>query len=322
MKKFTVIIFIFSAFLLFSNTSVFAKEKLKHVGITTIIEHPALNNVVTGFKDALSENGYKSGVNITYDSRNAQGSMSNAVQIAASFIGDKVDLILAVGTPVAKAAAEQTKTIPIVIAAITDPVGAGLVQNPKHPGGNITGTSDMVPVVEQFKLIMDLVPSTKRIGVVYNPGEPNSVIIIDVARKAAKELGIELVEATANRTSDVRSAAASLVGKIDAMYLTTDNTTAAAIEVINDVCNENNIPFISSEKDSLKSGTLAFLGIDYFEVGRAAGSAAIKIFKGEKPGNISISYPQSYAIAINKKTANKLNIIIPADILKNAEIIE
>ncbi len=170
--------------------------------------------------------------------------------------------------------------------------------------------------------IKRLVPSTKRIGVVYNPGESNSVIIIDIARKAAKALEVELVEATANRTSDVRAAAASLVGKVDAMYLTTDNTTAAAIAVINDVCNENNIPFVSSEKDSLKLGTLAFLGIDYYEVGRTAGNAALRIFNGEKPGDISISYPQRYAIAINKKAASKLQLTIPEDILNNAKIIE
>jgi putative ABC transport system substrate-binding protein len=322
MRKFMAFIFIVFSISLVIGMSSCTKEKIPQVGITTIIEHPALNSVIQGFKDSLSDAGYKEGSTISYDSRNAQGSMENAVQIAAGFVGNNVDLILAVGTPVAKAAAEQTDTLPIVIAAITDPVASGLVQDPKHPGGNITGTSDKVPVEEQFKLIKKLLPKTQKIGVVYNPGEPNSVIIIDVAREAAKKLGLTLIEATANKTSEVRSAAASLIGKIDAMYLTTDNTTAAAIQVINDVCNENNIPFISSEKESLKTGTLAFLGIDYYEVGRDAGNTAIRILKGEKPGNIPISYPKKFALAVNKKAADRLNVKIPEDILKNAEIIE
>jgi len=306
---------------LFIAPDVFAKDKLV-IGITMIIEHPALNDVVRGFKESLSQKGYKENVAVSFDSRNAQGSMENAVQIAAGFIGKKVDLILAVGTPVAKAVTEQTSTIPVVIAAITDPVGSGLVKDPKHPGGNVTGTSDMVPVEEQFKFIKRLIPKTKKIGVVYNAGEPNSVIIIGKAREAAKKLGLILVEANANKTSEVRAAAASLVGKIDVMYLTTDNTTAAAIDVINDICNENRLPFVSSEKASLKAGTLAFLGINYYERGLEAGNIAFKILKGEKPGNIPISYPEKFDVAINKKVAEKLGIKIPPDVLKTAEIVE
>ncbi len=310
------------AVLLLTAQTVLAKDSGLVIGITTIIEHPALNDVVRGFKDSLSDKGYKEGVNVSFDYRNAQGSMENAVQIAAGFIGKKSDLILAVGTPVAKAVVEQTNSIPIVIAAITDPVGAGLVKDPKHPGGNVTGTSDMVPVEEQFKLIKKLIPKTKKIGVVYNPGEPNSVIIISKARDAAKKLKLKLIEATANKTSEVRSAAASLVGKVDVFYLTTDNTTAAAIDVINDVTNENNIPFFSSEKNSLKAGTLAFLGIDYYERGKEAGNMAARILKGEKPGNIPISYPKDFALAINKTVADRYGIKIPDDILNKAELIK
>lgn len=295
---------------------------VKRVGIITIIEHPALNDVIRGFKDELSDRGYKEGSTIRVDYRNAQGSMDNAVQIAAGFVGNKVDLILAVATPVAKASAEQTKSIPIVIAAVTDPLGVGLVKDPKHPGGNITGVSDLLPVEEQFKLVKRLIPKASRIGVIYNSGEPNSIIIIGLARNAAKRLNLNLIEVTANKTSDVRSAAASLVGKIDVMYLTTDNTTAAAIDVINDVCNENAIPFISSEKESLKSGTLAFLGINYYEQGKEAGNIAIRILRGEKPGSIPISYPKKFEIAINKKIADKYMVNIPDDILKQAEIVQ
>ncbi len=322
MRKLLTVFMMFPLFMAFVTFNVFAKDRQYTIGITTIIEHPALNDVVRGFKEALSDKGYKEGINVNFDYRNAQGSMENAVQIAAGFVGNKADLILAVGTPVAKAVAEQTNSIPVVIAAITDPLGAGLVKDVKHPGGNITGTSDMVPVEKQFNFIKRLIPKTKKIGVVYNPGEPNSVIIIGKAREAAKKLGLILVEANANKTSEVRAAAASLVGKIDVMYLTTDNTTAAAIDVINDICNENRIPFVSSEKASLKAGTLAFIGINYYERGVEAGNIAVRILKGEKPGNIPISYPAKFEIAINKKVADKLGIAVPMDILKTAEVIE
>jgi putative ABC transport system substrate-binding protein len=180
----------------------------------------------------------------------------------------------------------------------------------------------MVSVEDQFKFIKQLIPNVEKIGVVYNPGEPNSTIIIGITRNVSSRLGLKLIEATANKTSDVRSAVASLVGKIDVMYLTTDNTTAAAIDVINDICNENNIPFVSSEKESLKAGTLAFFGIDYYERGKDAGNIAVQILKGTKPGDIPISYPKKFSLAINKKTADKLNIKIPANILRDAEIVE
>ncbi|MHB8111670.1 MAG: ABC transporter substrate-binding protein [Syntrophorhabdaceae bacterium] len=295
---------------------------LTRIGISTIIQHPALDDVVRGFKDELAARGYKEGSTVQMDYRNAQGSLENAVQIAAGFVGNKVDLILAVSTPIAKVSAEQTKSIPIVIAAVTDPVGTGLVKDPKHPGENVTGVSDMVPVEEQFKLVKRLIPKASRIGVIYNSGEPNSVIIIGVARNAAKKLNLTLIEATVNKTSDVRAAAASLVGKIDVMYLTTDNTTAAAIDVINDVCNENAIPFVSSEKESLKSGTLAFLGVNYYEHGKDAGNIAARILKGEKAGNIAILYPKKFDIAISKKVAYRYKINIPADIVKEAEMVQ
>ena len=301
------------------------KKKGLTVGIVSIIEHPALNAARDGFKDFLAENGYKEEENIKYSYSNAKGKVENAHQIVAGFIGDNVDMILAIGTPVAKVAAEKTKKIPILIAAITDPVSAGLVESMEKPGSNVTGTSDMNPVRDQLKLIKDILPTTKNVGILYNSGEPNSVVLVKIARNVAKDLSIELVEATATTTSGVQAAVSYLVGKVDAVYMPTDNTMAAAIDVIIDVCSKNGIPFFSSEEKSVKEGgALASICVDYYKLGRQTGSMALKILRDEaKPATMPVEYQKDFNLFVNKTISEKLGVTIPQNVLDRAkEVIE
>ena len=208
---------------------VWAQESFR-IGIAQITEHPALDAARAGFIDGMEELGYVAGENVQYDLYSAQGDMSIAQTIAQKLVIDDVDLILAIATPMAQTVANATDSIPILFTAVTDPVVAGLVDSIEEPGGNVTGTSDLTPVAEQLDLLAKLVPKAKRLGIVYNPGEANSVVQVDIAKAKAKELGLTVVEATANNSGAVFQAAQSLIGRVDAIYVPTDNTVASAME--------------------------------------------------------------------------------------------
>lgn len=283
------------------------------LGIGTIIDHPALQASIDGFKEQLAAAGYHEGSNLTVDLRNAQGVAANVATIASGLAGSNDTLILAVGTDMARAISERAPRVPVVFTAVTDPVTARIVNSLEMPGKPVTGTSDMNPVAEQLALIHELQPSAKRIGILYNPGEANSVVLVRLAKAAAPGLGFTLVEATANNTAGVRAAASSLVGKVDAAYMPTDNTMAAAINVIIAVCREAKIPFYSSESDSVsRGGALAALAVDYRGLGRQTASMAIEILKGRKPESFPVETSKSFELYINTGVAQRLGIQVPA----------
>ncbi|ACL70746.1 ABC transporter substrate-binding protein [Halothermothrix orenii] len=291
-------------------------EVLK-VGIVQIVEHPALDAARKGFIDALADNGYKEGENIEYDYQNAQGDMSLARTIAGKFKREKPDLILAIATPTAQAVANTIKDIPIFITAVTDPVAAGLVKSMEKPGTNVTGTTDMTPVEKQINLLLKFKPDTTKIGVVYNAGEVNSVVQVDLARKVCKELDIELVEATASNSSSVYQAAQSLINRVDAIYVPTDNTVVSAIESVVKVAEENDIPLIVGEEDSVKRGGLATVGINYYELGYQTGEMALEVIKNDaKPEEMAIQKQDKVRLVINEKAAEEMGVTISSE-LKN-----
>lgn len=301
-----------------AGTGLAASTQVK-VGITQIVEHPALDAARQGFIDRLAELGYKSGQNITYYIQNAQGDMATAQTIAQKFVADRVDLILAIATPTAQAAANVTKTIPILITAVTDPVAAGLVKSNDAPGGNVTGTSDMNPVAAQLTLAKQIKPATRRIGVVYNAGETNSVVQVEMARAAAKDLGVTIVEAVVANSSEVMQAAQSLQGRVDAIYVPTDNTVVSALESVIAVAERAKIPLIAGEGDCVRRGALITLGIDYYQLGRQTADMAARVLKGEKPANMPIEYQKELQTIVNLQAASRMGVTIPADLLAAAD---
>ena len=305
-----------------ANVASSANRKLParvDLGIATIIDHPALQAAIDGFKEALAEAGYHEGSNLTIDLRNAQGSAANVATIASGLAGSNKTLILTVGTDLTRAMAERAPRAPIVFTAVTDPVGAKIVDSLGKPGKPVTGTSDMNPVADQLALIRELQPSAKRVGILYNPGEVNSVVLVRLAKAAAPALGLTAVEATANNTAGVRAAASSLVGKVDAAYMPTDNTMAAAINVIIDVCREAKIPFYSSESDSVaKGGSLAALAVDYRGLGRQTGAMAIEILKGRSPESIPVEKAKAFELHVNLVVAERLGIQVPDSVRARA----
>ncbi len=280
------------------------------IGVTQIVEHPSLDAAFVGFKKALEENGFKEGENVTYDVQNAQNDQSNSQTIAQNFVGDGVDLIFANSTPSALHALNATKEIPIVFTSVTDPVGAGLVAAFDQPGENITGTSDTHPEAtsKTIDFIIDEI-GAKTIGIIYNSGEQNSIAQAQEVKKLTDAAGVELVEASISASSEVKQAAESLVGRVDAIYIPTDNTVVSALESVISVANDKDIPLFVGEHDSMKRGAIAASGFSYEDLGYETGLMAVEILKGEKkPSDIPVKYPESFKLIINTQAAEEQGV--------------
>jgi putative ABC transport system substrate-binding protein len=295
------------------------KPDVIRIGIMQIVEHPALDASRNGFIQRLAELGFEEGKNTNFSIQNAQGDMAIAQSIAGKFVSEDVDMILAIATPTAQAAAKATQDIPIMITAVTDPVAAGLADSIERPGTNVTGTSDLTPVRKQLELLKRISPEAEHVGVIYNAGETNSLVQVDVAREAARILGLQLIEVTVSSSSGVYEAAQSLVGRVDAVYVPTDNTVVSALESVIKVGEDFKIPVIVGEVDGVRRGALATIGIDYYVLGTQTADIAAKILKGERePKDIPIEYLEDMQIALNLAAADKMGAEIPQDLIDDA----
>ncbi len=255
---------------------------------------------------------------MTYDDQNAEGDMATASSIAQKFASEGLDLILGVATPTTQAVVKADKTTPIVFTAVTDPVGAGLVTNPEAPTGNVTGVSDLLPMQPHLDLIKQIVPDVKKVGVLYNAGESNSQYLIAEEKKAAQAMGIEIVEATASNSSEVKAAADSLVGRVDAISVLTDNTVVSALESVVKVCQQNDIPLIAGDTDSVKRGAVAAYAFDYKDLGVQAGYMAAEILSGTPISEIPVEYANKLQLSVNPAAAEAMGITLPADLTSKA----
>ena len=285
------------------------------IGISQLMEHPSLTAAADGFKAALEE----SGLNVKFDEQNANGDQSTAASIAGSFKSSNVDLVLAIATPTAQAAAQAITDTPVLFTAVTDPVDAGLVESWEAPGGNVTGTSDANPVKEQLELIEEIVPGVKTVGVVYSPGEANSVVQVGWAKEAAGELGLEIVEAPAMSSQDVLQATESL-GDVDAIYVPTDNVVVTSFETVLQVGESKKIPVFGAEGDTVARGAIATYGLDYYQLGYQTGEMAVQILKdGKSPEEIAVATSAEPALYLNLGAAQRMGVEIPVNIVEEAD---
>ena len=291
------------------------------VAVTAIVEHPALDAARDGVKKGLADAGFNDGAEIDFVYKSAQGAPATAAQIAREFVGDAATVIVPISTPSAQAAAAATSEIPIVFTAVTDAVAAGLVPQLEAPGGNVTGVSDMSPMAEQVALIQEITPDAKTIGVLFNPGEANSVSLVARLKEVAGEAGLSIVEAPVTKSADVQGAARGLIGKADVMYVPTDNTVVSALEAAIAVAEENDIPFYSGDTDSVSRGTLASVGFNYFDVGVETGKIVARILKGEKPGDIDVVFASGTDLYVNKAAAEAMGVTIPEAVLARANTV-
>lgn len=292
-----------------------AEEKVLNIGIIQYVEHVALDSARDGFIKALADNGYVDGKNIKIDLQNAQADQSNLSTISDRFVSNNVDLVLAIATPATQAIAGKTTDIPILGTAVTDYVGARLVNSNDAPGGNVSGTTDMNPIKEQIDLLVKLAPNAKTVGVMYTSSEDNSVIQAKIAKEAIEKLGLKYVEVTINNSNDVQQAAQSIVTQCDALYLPTDNVIASAMPVIHGVTAVSKTPVICGESGMVDNGGLATLGINYYDLGYQTGLMGVKILKGEaKPATMPIEAATKFDFAINGTVAKEIGITIPEDL--------
>lgn len=288
---------------------------VKKIGITQLVEHPALDQAKEGFIEGLAEKGFVEGENIEIDFQNAQNDNPTSQTIASNFVNDKKDLIFAISTPSAQAALNATKDIPIVFTAVTDAVEAGLVSSNENPGGNVTGTSDAIPVEKALDLIKKMVPDVKKIGVVCNTSEINSKLQVDALKEAASKEGIEVIDKGATRANEVNQAVSAIAGNVDVIFAPTDNLVASSMSIISKVASDNNIPVIGTEEGHVENGALACNGISYKELGKKAGEMAADILNGKSPSDIPVTTLEDTQLIVNKAVMEKLGL--NADNLEN-----
>lgn len=304
---------------LLASTAAFAQL----VSVSSIVEHPALDSVRDGIKQALTDAGYTEDKGLKWQFQTAQGNTAIASQIARKFVGDQSDVIVAISTPSAQAVVAATKNIPVLYSAVTDPVAAQLVPSWEPSGTNVSGVSDMLALEKQLELIKTIVPDAKTVGMVYNPGEANSVVVVERLRELLSANDMTLLEATAARTVDVGAAARSLVGKVDVFYTNTDNNVVSAFEALVKVGNDAQIPIVASDTDSVTRGAIAALGINYYDVGVQTGKMVVRILKGEKPGEMPSEFSEDLELFVNLDAAAKQGVTLDEDFVKSAtKIIE
>lgn len=297
------------------------EEKSYRIGISQFAEHGSLDNCRDGFLAGLAEEGIVEGKNLTVEYKNAAADMGTASQIANSFVSGKMDLICAIATPSAQAAynAAMDAGIPVIFTAVTDPVEAELSAQDGTPVGEVTGTSDKLPVEAQLQMIRDILPDAKTIGIIYTTSEANSVAAIKEYEEKVGDYGFELVTKGVTAISEVGLAAEDLLTKVDCISNLTDNTVVSALATVLDKANEAKIPVFGSEIEQVKIGCLAAEGIDYVELGKTTGRMAAKVLKGEaKASELSFKQISEAGLYINTKAAENLGITIDPELVGKA----
>lgn len=290
------------------------------IGIIQPVEHPSLNQIREYIIIGLEEEGLKDKVEITY--RDAQGDASNINTIVAQFVGDKMDIIIPIGTDAAQSAAAATKEIPIVFAAVSYPVDAGLVTDVNKPEANITGLSDALDVEQIFDLAFELTPDIETFGFIYDMGEVNSASAINKAKEYCDTKGIKYVEATITNSSELLQASQSLLEKADAIFTPTDNTVASAMPVLSAEAQNAGIPVYTGADSMVIDGGFATVGIDYTVLGRQVASMVKKLVDGAEISDIPVETLVEYATIVNLTTAEKIGVELSDDQLEKFQLVE
>jgi len=294
---------------------------VKKIGISQVVTHPALDAARQGILDALAEEGYVEGDNLEVDYQNSEGDGSLFASIAQQFVADKVDVIISIATPNSQAAiaAAEGTDIPVVFTAVTDPVGSDLISNwESHPDENATGVSDMIVVSDDVDLILEILPGVTKLGTLYNAGESNSVFLVEKLNEACDAKGIQVIEKTVSTSADVLTAAQSLVGQVDAIWVGTDNTVVTGLEALIGVCEDNDIPLFPADEASIERGCIAAYSFDYYDIGYQTGEMVAKILDGKKASEIPVEKGKVISLSVNTAAAERMGVTIPQAIIDRA----
>ena len=297
-------------------------KKTVKVGVLQYVSHPSLDLIYKGIQDGLAEEGYKAD-DIKIDFMNAEGDQSKVSTMSKQLVSNDNDVLIGIATPSAQGLAAATKDKPIVMGAITDPVGANLVKNLEKPGGNITGVSDHNPAKQQLELIKKLTPNVKTIGALYSSSEDNSKTQVEEFKKLAEEAGYKVEEYSVPSTNEIASTMNVMSGKVDAIWIPIDNTIASAFATVVSSNKDAKKPIYPSATAMVEEGGLASVVVDQHDLGVATGKMAAKILKGAKPEETPVEIFNKGKSVINKKNAKELGITVPEDALKEAgQVIE
>lgn len=289
------------------------------IGVVQIMEHTSLDTIRESFLAEMESLDYGED-KVEFDIQNAQGEQTNLSSICKKFVGDNVDMIVAIATPTAQAAAASTSDIPIVFSAVTDPVEAKLVADPEHPDKNLTGTSDAIPVDEVMQLCQKLTPDVKKIGFMYTTSEINSQVTAEKAIQEAEKMGYETQLMTISEVSELQQAAQSLAQNVDAIYVPIDNTIAQAMKVLAQVGLDYKIPIYTGADSMVQDGGFATVGIEYDKLGQQTAKMAKSILEGTPVSEVPVESLDEFGTFINKSTAEAIGVEIPAEIADNATL--
>lgn len=299
------------------------KERVWNICVIKIVSHAALDADEKGFEAGLASAGFKEGVNITYERRNAEGNAETADKMSKELAGKKCDLFHAIATPTTQSVLKYVKKTPVVFSAVTDPQAAKIVPQKSVAGSktgtHVTGVSDKWPVDLQMRTYAKFVPQAKVWGTIYNPEEDNSISHVSEMRKSIQNLGMKLIEVHATNAEEVEAGARLLVGQVQAIAITADNTSVAYFDKISKICNEHQIALFAGDVDSVPKGAIAAYGTDYYLIGYSAGKKAALILRGIKPGDIAWGLMEKFSLVINRRAASLQGVTIDPDLLRRAD---
>lgn len=309
-------IYLFLAATLFINIKPAAqKSKEVRVGVLTLMRHPALDQIYRGYKAGLAKSGYK----VKIDYQNANNDQSNLKTMAEKLVNSQDQVLFGITTPSSQALANATKKKPIVLGAVTDPKGAGLVKNNKRPGGNITGVSDRAPIKQQLKLIQRFLPRLKTLGIIYTSSDSSAVSGYKQIVSYCKQMGINYKAYSISNSNDLNQVSQQMLTRVDAVIVPTDNTIAGAMQTLVKNANAAKKPVFPAAGTMVKDGGLATYSVDQYQLGLIGAKMTVQILQGKKPGNMAIRYVEHGTPYLNLKEAKKLGTKVPASFLKEAK---
>lgn len=293
-----------------------------NIGVIQQMQHASLDDAYKGFVDGLAEAGYVDGENININYQNASGEPSNYQQICTTFQNSNTDMVLAIATNAAQAAVNTfgDTEVPVLFTAVTDPVDAGLVDSNEAPGKNVTGTSDMPVIADQIKVIKDVLPEAKTLGILYTSSESNSELQAEEAKKAAEDLGMKVVIQTSSSSNDIPQVMSSVAGSVDAIYIPSDNAFASAMATVNRSAVDNQLPVFCAVEAMIAEGGIATTAVDYYELGKQTAAQAVRILEGESAAEIAVETQKEFALVINDTFAKSVGVTVPSDLLDKAAV--
>ena len=294
------------------------------IGVGQFAQHGSLDNCYHGFIEGLAEAGIVEGENLKIDFQNAQADMGIAQQIAAQFAAGRVDMMVGIATPMAQACYNAASgSIPTIFTAVTDPIAAGFADASGKASGDVTGTSDALPIKAQLETIRAMLPEARKIGILYTTSEVNSISAIEIYKSLAPNYGFEIIESGISTIADIPLALDALLSKVDCLTNLTDNTVVSALALMLDKANAAGKPVFGSEIEQVKLGCIAAEGLDYIALGRQTGLMAAKVLKGEaKASEIPYEIITEPGLYVNADVLAKFGVVLSDELAARANEVQ